>query len=389
MSLFSKKKNYTTVALFDVGSHSIGGAHLLIPRNEKNISGGIVSSFSRYETAYSDITDIKMYLKKVLDAVKKVAHTIQSSDIHVPEAVYVLLRAPWVSSETKTILYTKATPFSCTNKLIEELVEKEIEEIASSDNGSYIIEKQISSLMLNGYVVENPYNKKTKELTITFTVTRGSKIIIDYIKSGIESSYSKATIYFNSIASAVHNVSEKYIYPFDDLFLVIAGEQLTEVGLIKNRVFYQYESFFPGIGLLYTSIAEEKQISIGEAYSVLEAFRLSKLSEKEQDDIRKIVLEYKEKWQKAFRDTISKKEYGLCLPDKCCIVSREKFSNVLADAIKSDPYLLHNCGNVGVTPFFLNESILGSHVSFPEGVSFDVMTSIHALFVMSLVRYTS
>lgn len=389
MSLFSKKKNYTTVALFDIGSHSIGGAHLLIPKDNNKEGKGIVSSFSRYETVYSDVTDIRIYLKKVLDSVKKVAHTIQSSDIHVPEAVYVLLRAPWVSSETKTIVYTKATPFLCTSNLIEELVEKEIREIASTDNGSYIIEKQISSLMLNGYVVGNPYNKKTKELTIIFTVTKGSKIIIDYIKNGVQSSYATSTIYFNSIASAVHNVLEKYVYPFEELFLIIAGEQLTEVGLIKNRVFYQYESFFPGIGLLYTSIAEKKQISIGEAYSTLEAFRLSKLSEKEEDDIKKIVLEYKEKWQKAFRDTISKKEYGLCLPDTCCIVSREKFSNVLADAVKGDPYLLHNCGNTEVKPIFLNESLLGTHLSFPEGVSFDVMTAIHALFIISLMEYNS
>jgi hypothetical protein len=389
MSLFSKKKNYIPVALFDIGSHSLGGAHLLIPKNENSFSKGIISSLSRYETEYSDIVDVKIHLKKVLDAVKKVAHTIQSSDIHVPEAVYILLRAPWVSSEAKTITYTKTTPFFCTHELIEELVEKEIKEIASTDNGSYVIEKKISSLMLNGYTIEHPYGKKTKELTITFTVTRGSKIIIDYIKNGIESSYTKAVIYFNSIASAVHNVSEKYICPFDDLLLVIVGEQLTEVGLVKNRVFYQYESFSPGIGLLYTSIAKKKQISIGEAYSTLEAFRLSKLSEKEQNDVKKIVLEYKEKWQAAFRETISKKEYGLCLPDKCCIVSREKFSNLVADTIKSDPYLLHNCGNVRVTPFFLDESLLCPHISLPEGVSFDVLTSIHALFVMSLVRYTS
>ena len=388
MSLFGKKKQYTTVALFDIGSHSIGGAHLLIPKNEKK-EKGVISSFSRYESIYSDASDVKMYLEKVLDSVGKIAHSIQSSDIHTAETVYVLLRAPWVSSETKMITYKNKAPFLCTKKLVEGLVEKEIEAITHSNNEFYIIEKKISYLMLNGYRIENPYNKKTTELTITFTLTRGSKIIVDHIKNGIQSSYAASTIYFNSIASSVHTVLEKYIHPFEDLFLIIAGEQLTEVGLIKNRVFYQYESFFPGIGLLYMSIAEKKQISIGEAYSTLEAFRLSKLSELEESDIKKIVLEYKEKWQKAFRDTISKKEYGLCLPDMCCIISREKFSNVLADAIKDDPYLLHNCGNTEVKPFFLNESLLGTHLSFPEGVSFDVMTAIHALFVISLMEYNS
>lgn len=387
MSFFPKKKNYTTVALFDIGSHSIGGAHILVPHNKEK-KEIVVTSFSRYETNYSDISDIKMYLKKALDSVEKIAHTIQSSDIHTPEAVYVLLRAPWVSSQTKIITYSKTTPFICTQSLVEELVDKEIEKIGHTDTSSYIIEKQISSVMLNGYVVEQPYNRKTKVLTITFTATLGSSIILDYIKKSITQSYAHIPIHFNSIASAVYNLSQQYIHPFENLFLIIAGEQLTEVGLIKNKIFYQYESFSPGIGMLYMMIAEKKQISIEQAYSTLEAFRLSKLAKSEEEVLRKIISEYKDRWQSAFRNTISKKEYGLCLPDICCIVSREKFSTLVGDAIKSDPYLLHNCASGTLTPYFLNEAVLGSFLSFPEGVSFDVMTSIHALFVKSLLRYT-
>lgn len=390
MSLFKKKKNYTTVAVFDIGSHSVGGAHVLIPKKQdQTIPKAIISSYARFENPYSDVKDVKIYLKQVLDSIKKVSHTIQSSDIHTPETIYVLLRAPWVFSETKIVTYTKETPFVCTKKIVEELVDKEIKLLSETDPTTYVIEKQISSIMLNGYSVSNPYEKKTNELTISFTLTRGSKIIIDYIKEGIYSSYQNIEVLFNSIASAVYSISDTYVQSYENLFLIIAGEQLTEVGLVKQKIFYQYESFYPGIGALYKSISDKKNISIAEAYSLLEAFRLSKLAKEQEEDIKNLVSEFKALWQKKFRETITKKEYGLCLPDTCCVVSREKFSNLLADAIKNDPYLIHNCGSSAIKPLFMNESILSPHISFPEGGEFDIIIAIHALFVTSLVRYTS
>ncbi len=389
MGLFSRKKtNHKSVALFDIGSSVVGGAHALIPSQDAVSQNTIITSTIRQHLQYDETVPLKVHFKKVLDTFRDVAQYVQSHDIHNPDSVRVMLGAPWITSETKIIEYTKTSPFTCSQKFVNELVEKECERLTQEQQSFYIVEKQISSIKLNGYAVDKPYGKKTVSIEITLTITLASTVIVDYLRDAIVSIYGTRPVHFSSMAYSLFVVSENYLGSFEDLLLVIAGEELTQIGLVKKKIFYQYESFTPGTGLLTSIVAKKMAISYLEAFSLLGSFYLKKLADKENARILEAIAEYNQLWQAQFRGAIAKKQYGLCLPADCSVVANIRFNAIISDAIKTDPYLLHNCGSTSITPHFLTEETLIPYISFPQGVSFDTLIALHALFCKTFIYYT-
>jgi AMP phosphorylase len=122
---FSKpQKKEKIVAIFDIGSGSIGGAIVRIPNTNKSIPTIIKSV--RTEIAYHDELDFNLFLKDMLVALKTTANGLYDAKLGAPDEIVCILASPWYLSETRIVKMSRDHSFVFTNNLADEMLQKEI-----------------------------------------------------------------------------------------------------------------------------------------------------------------------------------------------------------------------------------------------------------------------
>ena len=167
MGIFSKPKEEKELALvFDIGSSSIGGAvfevqKLGIPKIILSIREPII---------LEDKIDTERFLFLTIKSLEIVVSRICMMGIEKPSKIFCVLSSPWYASQTRTIKLEKNTPFLFTQKLADNLIQKEISlfeeenlsKFSHAENKVQLIEFKNMKTMLNGYATSDPINKKAK-----------------------------------------------------------------------------------------------------------------------------------------------------------------------------------------------------------------------------------
>jgi len=389
------RKNTATipVALFDISSSSVGGAHALVKKGpQATIETISILAQSRVDATLQEDLNIERFVSETLKGIESVATTIRGVDAHLPEYIQVVLASPWYSSQTRTILYNKTTPFLCTEKMVSGLIDKEIEHIIANEKDRFgdlgreysIVEKQVSLIKLNGYVTHAPYGKRATSLELYLTVTVAPKRIIDQFTDLIRRIYGTRKIGVTTSAYTTFVATRQYAeHAEPNAVIVDVGEEITDVAFIKDELFLYQHSFPTGTYELYRSVAASTGSSFAEVKGMLEAYRLHKLSKTTTAAIDKAFASFVVTWQKGLQGVVDQGHYGFVLPKQWYCVVDAKFEQVLKKAIMSDAYVIHQSTNAPqvtmVTPELLS-SVKGLYE-----VPVDVPVALGLLFIDRLV----
>ena len=124
--LFTSKKNKkeTTVAIFDIGSGSIGGAIVKLPNNSGELPTIIKSA--RTDIAFSESSDFDILIKNMLRAINTTAKNLNKNNTSSIKEVFCILSSPWYLSETRIVKTERELSFVFTKRHANELLQKEI-----------------------------------------------------------------------------------------------------------------------------------------------------------------------------------------------------------------------------------------------------------------------
>lgn len=242
MSLFKRSQSkHKRVLVVDIGSSSTAASLVDISASLDGIvhTPTILASFRNSfvienEVRYEDLVDL---IRKSLFAS---LGNIIDSKIGSPSEIYVVLNAPWYASQTRTISFKKTTPFVISEKMVNELSEKEVKLFKDSHLQEYggdkpqIVEKTVQGITLNGYVVRNPFGKKTQELSLSLFLSIAPSHMMEMIHETIEKTFHISEVHFSTFAAgAMSTFNEAFISETDYLVLHI-GNEVSEVSLVKN-----------------------------------------------------------------------------------------------------------------------------------------------------------
>lgn len=384
-------KSYTKmvpVAVFDISSSSVAGAHVLVPKSGDNTTKVSILASSRLLSQPKEELTIERFIDGTITQLEKTITLLKKADNHTPEHIQVLLASPWFVSQTRSIIYNKTSSFVCTQKLIDSLIEKEIayiiehdmERFGSMGKEGIIIERQISQIKLNGYTTSKPFGKKAESLELFLVVTVAPKAIIERFKSAFQKDYAKALITFTTSPYASFVVARDFLNAPKEVLIVDVGEEVTDIACIKDDLFlYQY-SFPIGLFQLYRSLVKNGNTTLSEAHALIESFKLAKLSAPMTSNVQKTLEEFGASWGRAFQEILAVGQNSVKLPETSYIISDPRFDSFFVDVLTQDLFSQHVVGNPAYSASAISFESLSSHVTSLDTGAIDVTIIVASLF---------
>lgn len=345
MGLFSSKNKEKLVAIFDIGSGSVGGALVSIPKDGKSLPTIIKST--RTDIVTRKELDFDLFLKDMILALGFATRSISQSKLGAPDEIVCVLASPWYISETRLIKISKEHSFVFSKKTIDELILKEMTSLNTLYQNKYenvgstpeVIEHPIVGVSLNGYHVDDPIGKKTRSIEIDMIISLSPKLCLDKIKETISKSFHSIPVSFSSfIVSTYIAVKDKYMNHDSYLLLDIGGE-VTDVGIVAKGILRDSLSFPYGKKTLFREICKKLKIELRDAYEIFSLFNKDTLSDKEKDKLTPILDSIQKSWAESFKESISALPRTLTLPNVMFLTIDSDIKDWFVKTINNDEYI--------------------------------------------------
>ena len=292
MFFFSQKNKEETIAVFDIGSGSVGGAIFLSSPDKKPI---VISTF-RKSFKFTDSVSLASLQKEMLACLKEVSFFLQK-DIHkTPDKVFAILSSPWSSASLRSIKRKRPEGFVFTEKFAKDLIKEEIIKFQKEQNDfDEIIDKRVVNVLLNGYEVPKPNGKRVKESEIQVLLSLSSGEIVGKIEEVIMQTYHK-NIKFTSQMFADFIVVRDVFERQNDFIILNVDEETTEVSIMRNDFLVGTASFPYGKNTFIRQIAKNLGKSALSVKSLLSMKKDGHLSDAESTKLELAIKDESRAW---------------------------------------------------------------------------------------------
>lgn len=348
MGLFSKStdnQENKLVAIFDIGSDSVGGAFVRIPTEDHKIPTIIKSV--RIEFPFREEVNFNMFMKDMLIALSQTAEALYKDKLGTPEKIYCTLASPWYLSEMRTIKMTRDNAFVFTNKIVDELLEKEITSLNDAYKDKYggirsnseLIENHISGVSLNGYIVSDPIGKKSKSIEMNMIISISPKVCLDKIRDSLSKTFSHSKVQFSSfVVSSYLAIRDRYVNSDSYLLLDIGGE-VTDVAIISKGVLKSSLSFPFGKKEFFNYICTKLDVELRDAKELFKLFSSNTLAVRRRNKVTPLFKSIASSWSEAFRQCISTLPHTLILPGTIFFTADNDIQDWFTDVLIKDEFI--------------------------------------------------
>jgi hypothetical protein len=373
----------TAVAVFDISSSSVGGAHVLLT-TKNDITTTTILVQERRDSGLDEELDIERFVENTAKALEVVISHVRTADIHHPDLIQVVLASPWYNSYTRTVRHSHPTLVTCTKRLVDGMIEKEIEAFLKESGEAFskefkVAEKQLSQIKLNGYESADPYGKKVQSIELVITLTMVPIIVLDRFETILRRSYGDRTIMVTTGPYATFVALRDNGKVAQDCVVIDVGEEVTDIAFIKNNVFLYQHSFPVGTYELYRQLSAKTGSTV-ESRALIEAYRLHKLSKTSAKLIDKALTAFSTSWQTALQEIVEQGQYGFQFPGTCYITADARFETIFPDIVSGNAFLLHSAGVKELQAHFVSAYLFSGRVRANSSDEPDAALVIAALF---------
>lgn len=343
--LFGNTKENKLVAIFDIGSGSVGASIVKMPK-DKNSIPTIIKTI-RTDIKYRNELDFNLFLEDMLVALNNSADLLYKSKVGSPEEIMCVLASPWYISETRIVKMSRETSFVFTKRLASELLEKEVSSFGESYNQKYgniksslsVIEHHIMGVLLNGYLVESPIGVKSKSVEMNMIISLSPKLCIDKIKQTLSNTFHHTPVDFSSfMVASFLAIRDKYILPDSYLLLDIGGE-VTDVGIVYRGILKASLSFPFGKKTFFKYICDKLEIELRDAKELFNLIKSNNLNSTKKEEILPVFNSVEALWSESFRKCIGNLPRTLSLPSTVFLTADNDIIDWFANIVKSEEYI--------------------------------------------------
>lgn len=345
MGLFSSSKKEKLIAVFDIGSDSVGGALVNMP-SDNNRLPIIINSVRTEITSRSDF-DITIFLKDMLSALGTTATSLYSKKAGAPSEIVCVLASPWYLSETRVIKLSKEKSFIFTKRLADELIAKEIQGLNDLYKIKYgnlksiptLIEQHTMAVSLNGYPTSSPLGKKCKFFEMNMVISLMPQLCLEKIEEVLSKTFHHIPVSFSSFTFATYlAVRDKYITPDSYLLLDISGE-ITDVGIVTKGVLKAVLSFPFGKKTFFKYMCTKLDIELRDAKELFRLYSQDDLSSEFKQKVIPLFESIENSWGEAFTECINTLPRTLILPSTIFLTADNDIKKWFTNALLKNKHL--------------------------------------------------
>lgn len=309
---FLKKETRKIVAVFDIGSDSIGGSLVDFSSDPQKIPK-IIKSY-RKDIPFKDKIEFNLFMDDMIKTLNDVVVNISTSGVAAPDKISVILSSPWYISESRHVVYEEKYPFVFSEKVSNKILNQELYKIKKNhekiygegDNGVSVIGKEIIQVKLNGYIINEPINKKTKSVEMNMILTLASNNCIDSINHVIKSNFHEIPLQINSAMSSLYlSVRDKY-HNIDSFMIVDIGGEVTDISIVLDGIPKNIISFPFGRQTFFRYLKKWLDKDISETRSMFLMYQDGNLSAKEKEKMDKALEPIKKIWSEDLIEILKK-----------------------------------------------------------------------------------
>ncbi|SRR3989339_42734 len=307
----SGKGDQQYIAIFDIGSGSIGGAFVSI---EKGKVPQIIFS-TRKNIPFQEKLNFQRFFDSMVKTLEEMFVEMQkaSNSMKVTK-VFCVLASPWYASQTRLIHYEQATPFTITEKGLNKLINKEIElfrdsnlfaRAKTSDALPEIMESKNIQMKLNGYEVREPHGKRTSKLDIALYISMIPANIHKSIEESIAKFWHVGAVHFSSFSFTTFDTIRDIFTDESSFLFIDISSEVTDISLAKDNVLLESISFPVGKNMLIRTLVEETKTTPAAAASELTIYLEGKCTRDHAKQMEDILEGSTKEWREFLENALA------------------------------------------------------------------------------------
>lgn len=331
------------------------------------------------ETIQKDdyLNSIDIGVKRIIsEGLVQLSQNLKSAKI---DAVDVVLSAPFYDSYIKDLIIDKEESFILTKEQFNKAVEKHSEIIQAEKENKIILEKDVTNVMINGYSLQNPFNKKVKKIDVSFYASFIEKKIIEDIQANIKKNLNISKVNFKTYTLNKFNAMRDTFLNVSNYVSIDIGERYTDIFIVENSAL-KYRKFFElGSQKFITEIATKCSINPQIVESEINMLLRGDMQNKCNPEIESGLSEQKKKWVNLVISEIIDKE-NISIPPRVFLTADSKISTLFVQ-ILSDPTFKNNLFGNEKDLMILNceNKHFNKDVVYKDGLESDIFITINSI----------
>lgn len=405
----SSRKGTYTVALFDIGSGSVG-----VALAEVESGCAEIRYHKRLPIAIAERPTFEQLSKSMFGTLADLALLLQNKGIarlggagekeRGIDTILCVFAAPWYTSKTDLVTVRNKSPFAVTRSIIENILADTARDFAGEERkderfrrGIRLIEQSVIETALNGYVVSNPYQKKVQQLDTTIFMSAIPSNVYAKVRSVLGQVFNARRTVCHSFPLVAFSVVRNLFPSSNDFLLVDVTGEVTDITVVRDNVIHEHALVPMGKNALLREIARLLKTVPEEAQSLVKLHLegASSLSRKDQGEtytaIEQALLKAENEWKKAFEKALQALSREKALPFEVYLSADSSVDEWFARMVEGSG-AVHRDGRQAYSPgherahtvHVLDPETLGKHCVFSNHGPFDVFLAISGLFAAAV-----
>lgn len=385
MSMFGSDNKEQLMLVFHIGSSSVGGA---LFRTQKSGIPKMIFSI-RESIPIEEKIDVDRFLASTLKSLEIIVNKVHNAKLGAPHKIFCVLSSPWYVSQTRIINLKKNAPFVFTEKLADELIQKEIkifeeehlEKYTNIDNLVRAIELKNIKTLLNGYETSKPINQKAKELEMIVFISISGERVLKKIEDVISKHFHFHQIKFSSFGVASFAVVRDMFIKQENFLLVDIGGEMTDISMVKKNVLRESVSYPMGRNFLTRGVATGLNCSLDEANSFISLFKDGHAEESVSKKLASIIKGLRKEWLDKFQDSLANISKDISIPSTIYIAIDKDLADFFAETIKTEQFSQYTLTESKFEVNFLSTELLHGIASFDDNVIREPFLIIDSVYI--------
>ncbi len=343
MKLFSFSKKCPSLSIvFDIREFSLTAAVVKMSKNQKSE----IISCQTFEVIESEIASYKKYSESLIKTIDRAIIETHKSLIKLGIENKILnhfffIGSPWVVSKGKSVKLIKDKVFSVDSNFLkrvlvgkEENLKKEIEK-ESEHNGWEVFEEKIVEAKLNGYKVDNFYDRKTKEFEVHLFTSFIVKEINDKIKTYTDKKFKRDNNCSHSQTLSTFTFTRDLFSNKNNFIYVDIGKLITDIYIVIDDTIHGIASFPFGENAIIDDVAKDLKMTKEIVLSTLNIKCHGKCDEITEGKVNDFIKTGLAKWSEKFNEALKKICEEKDAPLEIMMISNTDLSNLFVEKIRN------------------------------------------------------
>jgi len=337
MSLFSffKKNKESYSLVFTIGSGNISGG--IIRFTEK--SGVDITYYNKEVIPFQQNISISKHFELMKSSLASLTQDIRSVGLKKIKTqidkIFYVFSSPWSMSQTQTVKIRESRPFKVTKNYLDKIVDEQ-EKIFQNNiaKSGKVVEKKIVQIKVNGYILDNIYDKTVSELEVTIFFTVVPDDILEAVDSAVSKTFSVKNIWCHSTLLSVFSIIRNLYPKKDDFICIDISEEITDISIVKDNIMISSASTPVGRNYFIRELSQRLNVSEEIADSKIKMHCLKNNDELGNLKFAVMMDDISKSWVLSVSEILNTLRGKIYVPDSVFLIADNDLSSFLKNKLE-------------------------------------------------------